>query len=108
MTEVLEEHESSLLRYAIKLTGDPDRALDLVQEAFVKLWNNCHKILPNKAKSFLFTVATNKMINELSKKKTVLKYARQIPKDYTHESPEFVMEENEYIEINIVIICHFL
>ena len=47
---------------------------DLVQDAFIKLWNNCEKIVPEKARSFLFTVANNQVLNDLSKKKTVLKY----------------------------------
>ncbi|MCG8308105.1 MAG: RNA polymerase sigma factor [Cytophagales bacterium] len=70
---------------------------DLVQEAFIKLWNNCAKVAKEKAKSFLFTVANNQMLNELSRQKTVLTYAQHRPKDYTNESPEFLLEENEYM-----------
>lgn len=78
--------------------GKENNPKDLVQEAFLKLWNNCHKVTREKAKSFLFTVANNQMLNELSKKKTVLTYAQQKPKKYTHESPEYLMEENEYMD----------
>lgn len=77
--------------------GAENNPKDLVQEAFLKLWNNCHKVPLEKARSFLFTVANNQMLNELSKKKTVLNYAREKPKSHTSESPEYVMEENEYM-----------
>ena len=96
--ELFKRHSKDLHDYLYYRFGEENNPKDLVQEAFLKLWDNCHKITTEKAKSFLFTVATNKMINELSKKKTVLNYARQKPKDYTHESPEFVMEENEYMD----------
>jgi len=69
---------------------------DVVQIAFEKLWKNCRNILPDKAKSFLFTVANNEMLNVITHQKTVLNYSLQKPKDYTIESPEFLLEEKEY------------
>ena len=78
--------------------GKENNPKDLVQEAFIKLWNNCHKVVPEKARSFLFTVANNQMLNELSKKKTVLDYAQQKPKQHTPESPEYLLEEKEYMD----------
>lgn len=71
---------------------------DKTQEAFIKLWENCKKITPAKAKSFLFTVANNLMLNEVKHQKVVLKYQRLKPKEYTHESPEFIMEKEEYFK----------
>lgn len=38
------------------------------------------------------------MLNSLSRKKTVLNYSVEKPRDYTHESPEFLLEEKEYHE----------
>jgi len=69
---------------------------DKVQEAFVKLWQNCSKVSPDKAKSFVFTTANNLMLNEYAHQKVVLKYAKTKPKTYTNENPEFLMQENEY------------
>lgn len=83
------------LYYKYGLGNNPS---DLVQEAFAKLWDNCKKVTFEKAKSFLFTVANNQMLNELSKKKTVLNYAQQKPKEYTIESPHYLLEEDEYMK----------
>lgn len=77
--------------------GKENNPKDLVQEAFIKLWKNCHKVAPEKARSFLFTVANNQMLNELSKKKTVLNYQKEKPKEHTIESPQYILEENEYM-----------
>lgn len=71
---------------------------DKVQEAFIKLWENCKKVSVGKAKSFLFTVANNLMLNEIKHQKVVLKYQKLKPKNYTNESPEFLIQEEEYFE----------
>jgi DNA-directed RNA polymerase specialized sigma24 family protein len=42
--------------------GDIDRAEDMVQDAMVKLWENCAEIAFEKAKSFLYTVCNNLLI----------------------------------------------
>lgn len=96
-TELFKLHSKDLYKFLYYKYGSENNPGDLVQEAFIKLWDNCHKILPEKARSFLFTVANNQMLNELSKKKTVMKYKQDKPKGHTIESPEFIMQENEYM-----------
>ena len=96
--ELFRTHSKDLHDFLYYKYGQDNNPGDLVQEAFLKLWDNCHKITFEKARSFLFTVANNQMLNELSKKKTVLNYASQKPKSHTMESPEYVMEENEYMD----------
>lgn len=76
--------------------GESNSPQDIVQVAFEKLWRNCKDVLPDKAKSFLFTVANNEMLNSISRKRTVLNYTLQKPKNYTAETPEFLLEEKEY------------
>lgn len=90
-------HSKDLYKFLYYKYGVDNNPKDLVQEAFIKLWNNCAKVPADKARAFLFTVANNQMLNELAKKKTVLKYCQDKPKAYTHETPEFKMEENEYL-----------
>lgn len=78
--------------------GSDNNPEDIVQLAFEKLWKNCGNVLPEKAKSFLYTVANNEMLNAISRKKTALNYRQQKPIDYTNESPEYLLEEKEYHE----------
>lgn len=94
---IFEANAKDLFRFLYYKYGQDSNPQDLVQDAFIKLWNNCKQVLPEKARSFLFTVANNQMLNELAKKKTALAYSRERPKSYTHESPQFLLEENEYM-----------
>jgi len=96
--ELFRAHSKDLHDFLYYKYGQDNNPKDLVQEAFLKLWDNCHKVTREKVKSFLFTVANNQMLNELSKKKTVLTYAKEKPKSHTHESPEYLLEENEYMD----------
>lgn len=96
--ELFRTHAKDLHNFLYYKYGRENNPKDLVQEAFMKLWNNCHKVLPEKARSFLFTVANNQMLNELAKRKTVLNYEKDKPSGLTNESPEFVMQENEYMQ----------
>lgn len=71
---------------------------DKVQEAFVKMWENCSKVTVQTAKSFLYTVSNNMMLNEIKHQKVVLNYKKVSPKDYTNETPEFLMRKEQFME----------
>ena len=71
---------------------------DKTQDAFVKLWDNCKKVTFAKAKSFLFTVANNLILNEIKHQKVVLNYQKLKPNSQNNESPEFILEQQEYLD----------
>ena len=84
-------HDFLYYKYGEKLNPG-----DKAQDAFAKLWENCKKVTVEKAKSFLYTVANNLMLNEVKHQKVVLRYQSESPKSYTHENPEFLLEKEEY------------
>jgi len=90
------KHSKDLGNFLYYKYGEALNPKDKVQDAFIKLWENCAKVTPNKAKSFLFTVANNMMLNETKHQKVVLKFKETKPKSYTNENPEFLMEEDQY------------
>ena len=90
------KHSKSLHDFLYYKFGDHLNPQDKVQEAFIKLWQNCSKVTPDKAKSFLFTTANNLMLNAVAHKKVVLKYEKLPQKSSTNESPEFVLQEKEF------------
>ncbi|MFC0604646.1 RNA polymerase sigma factor [Winogradskyella pulchriflava] len=92
------KHSKNLHDFLYYKFGEHLNPQDKVQDAFIKLWQNCGKISPNKAKSFLFTTANNMMLNEVAHQKVVLKYTKTPQKHSTNESPEFVIQEKEYHE----------
>ena len=96
-SSVFNKYSKDLHDFLYYKFGESFNPKDKVQEAFIKLWQNCSKVSPNKAKSFLFTVANNLMLNEAAHLKVVHAYQKISPKHYTNESPEFIMQENEYM-----------
>lgn len=78
--------------------GEQLNPSDKAQDAFMKLWDNCGKVTWDKAKSYLFTIANNMMLNEVKHQKVVLKHQKIKPEDYTNESPEFILEKEQFLE----------
>jgi len=94
---VFNETSKTIFNYIYYKFGNEEKANDAVQEAFVKLWENCSKVTPEKAKSYLYTVANNLYLNVIKAEKVRLKYADSTLKT-TNETPEFLMEENQFKE----------
>tara|TARA_R110000772_G_scaffold17707_1_gene49274 strand:+ start:289 stop:798 length:510 start_codon:yes stop_codon:yes gene_type:complete len=94
--QLYEAHGKPVWRFIYFKCGDAAQADDLVQDAFIKLWQNCAKVTRDKAKSFLYTVCNNAFLNEVAHKKVVLKYAKAQPDKTNYQSPEFLMEENQF------------
>jgi RNA polymerase sigma-70 factor (ECF subfamily) len=77
--------------------GNQLMAEESVQEAFIKLWENCKKVPFAKAKSYLYAVANNISLNKYKHQKVVLKYAKTQPQQTEDlQSPEYKMEEKEF------------
>lgn len=90
-------HAKSLSNYLYYKFGNADQAHDVAQDAFIKLWENCSSVPPEKARSYVYTVANNASLNHIAHQKVVLKYAQSAALDkVSAESPEFVMEEDQF------------
>ncbi|MGB5554586.1 MAG: RNA polymerase sigma factor [Flavobacteriaceae bacterium] len=94
-SQIFEANSKTIFNYIYYKFGNEEKAYDAVQEAFMKLWENCAKVTPAKAKSYVYTVANNLYLNVIKAEKVRLKYADQTLR-VTHESPEFVMETKEF------------
>jgi RNA polymerase sigma-70 factor (ECF subfamily) len=89
----------SASNFAYYKTGDKTTSLDLAQEGFIKIWENCTKIELLKAKSYLFTVINNLFLNSVKHKKVVFAYAKSSPYlDVDNQSPDYLLEEEEFKE----------
>lgn len=79
--------------------GSQHNPNDKVQVAFMKLWENCKKVKPEKAKSYLFSIANNTTLNVIKHKKVVLNYELKYDKSKSnHQDPQFLLEEQEYMK----------
>lgn len=97
-SELFKSYSEELYQFLYYKYGPQHNPRDLVQDAFSKLWDNCKKVIPEKARGFLFTVANNLTLNVIAKQKTVWKYEQEPHSGKTFESPEYVMEASEYME----------
>jgi len=95
-SSIFKDNSKTVFNYIYYKYGNEEKANDAVQEAFVKLWENCAKVAPEKAKSYLYTVANNLYLNVLKAEKVRLKYADRHSKSINQESPEFVLEEKQF------------
>ncbi|MCH4552135.1 RNA polymerase sigma factor [Aestuariibaculum lutulentum] len=91
-------HSETLYSFIYYKCGDQQQAEDIVQEAYIKLWNNCSKVLFTKAKSYLYTVARNLFLNEVAHQKIVLEHQSNQIKQNNLETPEFLLEEQQFME----------
>jgi len=90
-------HAKLLRNYLFYKFGNEEQANDVSQEAFIKLWENCASVPPEKAKSFLYTVANNTTLNQIAHQKVVLEYSKNSTTPITDkQSPEFLMEEEQF------------
>ncbi len=65
------QHADAVFRFIVKNIHDKEKARDLVQDSFEKLWINLGQIVPEKAKSYLFTTAYHRMIDQVRADKRV-------------------------------------
>ena len=97
--ELYLKYAKELKRFLYFKFGNLTMTEDLVQDAFISLWNNCEKTPYNKVKSYLFTVANNAFLN--AKKHEQIKHKHQesvknIGRNLTNESPEYLLQEKEF------------
>jgi RNA polymerase sigma factor (sigma-70 family) len=69
--QCVNNHSDHLFRFIVKNLQHEEDARDIVQTAFEKLWRNRETVENDKAKSFLFTVGYNQMIDHIRKHKRV-------------------------------------
>lgn len=83
--KIFELHHHALYRHVIRFVKSPDLASDIVQDVFIKLWENRSSIkVEHSLKAYLFTIARNHVLNVLKRasieesiKKEIITYAQQ-------------------------------
>lgn len=65
----MDEHADGVYRFVLKNLRDEEMARDVVQEAFLKMWEKAATITGSKAKSYLYTTAYHTMIDTIRREK---------------------------------------
>lgn len=79
-------------------SGDMALSEDLVQEAFIKVWEKRNTITKDTLKSLLYTISSNLLINHFNHMTVVKAHADEQPTHghKTIQTPHFKMEEEEF------------
>ena len=109
-----DEHQRTLYAYLLGRTGDPDLALDLLQEAFVRAWRNLDLLValsPTRQRAWLFAVARNLVIDQYRGRATrtaaqAALVASVAPADQVADSPERIVERDRELRLVDVAIRH--
>jgi len=80
----VEQHADGMFRFILKNLKDEDKARDIVQDSFEKLWRNVDKVSAQKVKSYLFTTAYHTMIDWIRREKRKDDFETVDVKSYSH------------------------
>ncbi len=84
--DCVDNFADGVYRFIVKNIRHTEDAQDIVQSSFEKLWLNREQVLPEKAKSYLFTVAYHQMIDHIRKSnKMPLAEDTAIPHQQIHQ-----------------------
>lgn len=90
------QHADAVYRFLLKNIRDKEKARDLVQDSFEKLWINVEQVSAEKAKSYLFTTAYHKLIDQTRTDKRMADWDLVNMMEYSHsEQYSDVMEKLE-------------
>ena len=70
LRSLFDDHAGPLYGYALRLTGDPGRAEDVVQETLLRAWRNPDVLADRPVRAWLFTVARNLLIDQWRMQRT--------------------------------------
>ncbi|PIF00033.1 MAG: RNA polymerase subunit sigma-70 [Maribacter sp.] len=96
-SDLFRANSKTVFNYIYYKFGNEEKAYDVVQEAFTRLWENCSKVAPSKAKAYVYRIANNLYLNILKAERIRLRYADRVS-TVDYETPEYSMEENEFRE----------
>ena len=84
--QAVDLYSDNIFRFILKNIRDEERARDIVQDSYEKLWRNSENVNSEKVKSYLFTTAYHTMIDVLRKeKRQTYMEDYQIPEDVHDE-----------------------
>jgi RNA polymerase sigma-70 factor (ECF subfamily) len=87
LEEILQRFEIPLLQYAVRITGDRERAKDVVQETFVKFQRNGAISREDKPATWLFTVCRNAALNVCRKERRIMYLDEELIEARESEQP---------------------
>lgn len=83
--QCVEDFSDDVYRFILKNIKDQDKAHDIVQDSYEKLWLNVKSVDHKKVKSYLFTTAYRTMIDLIRREKKKADFEQVNVSAYAHE-----------------------
>jgi len=93
-------HHNDLVRYALKFVQRNDVASDIVQEAFVKLWEQRKRILANVSlRAYLYKMVYNLALNHIEQLKIRAKHHESIYVELREHELDYYRDEKSLLQM---------
>lgn len=93
--QCVRKYSDSVYRFILKNLRDEDDARDIVQDAFIKMWEKSETIEFEKGKSYIFTAAYHTMIDFIRRQKKFV--------EFDAASMDVESSSSHYNDLNVVI-----
>lgn len=93
--QCVEKHADGLYRFILKNIKDSDKANDIVQDSFEKLWRKVAEVAYEKSKSYLFSTAYHTMIDGIRKERRM--------EDFNHVKQDRYAHEEQYSDLQEIL-----
>ncbi len=95
--ECVTNYSDNVYRFIFKNLGHEEDARDVVQSAYEKMWRNRLDVETTTAKSYLFTIAYNQMIDHIRKNKRI-SFSEKFPERPAGSNPAGTSERNRLLQ----------
>ncbi len=93
----VDEFSDRVFRFVLKNIQDEEKAKDIVQDSFEKMWVKVKGIAFEKSRSYLFTTAYHTMIDYIRKERKIEKT------NDTEKISDLLYEENSYSDLKEIL-----
>jgi RNA polymerase sigma-70 factor (ECF subfamily) len=96
--ELVERYQNRLLNFIYRTTGDRERAEDLVQETFIRVYRHLHRFdQTKKFSTWIYTISSNLAKNELrNRSRNPLVLFQTLMKNRDNDTRPLEWEDNTY------------
>jgi len=85
----VDQNADGLYRFILKHIKDAEKAKDVVQDSFEKLWLKVEEVSAEKAKSYLYTTAYRTMLDHIRKFSRISPISENVERSWGHSKGQY-------------------
>ena len=94
---LFENYYPILCNFSLRYVDEPFKADDIVQEVFIKIWENRRRlVIAGSVKSYLFTAVKNQSLNRLKSESVRLEHTRDFSRQQNESIDPLEIEHEEF------------